>query len=338
MKIHWLIPGIYHSQNELRQSNVASTRMRVAVSIDAMMASGLNSVTCGDNISKDTEVIFVGKIGGDCNNGRAKHWLKQINEFKNRHAKVVVDFTDNHAGYDLNMSGFYRFTLPIADAITVSSQTLANQLNSNLSAKLTIIDEPIEFLPLKIRSAFVNPPTLLWFGHATNLKYFLSFLQAKKHLIEGLNVLVLSNPEGLEFIRQSEFFKRFNLDLFIWSVDEMIKAARIADISVLPGDPSDLRKSGVSANRLITSLALGLPTAANLMHSYCPYSEYFVDIQSSTFSEMLGHPGFFAGKTLKAQNELIPFFSPEAIRRKWIDFLKTLDVAPPPKIPSFPPP
>jgi hypothetical protein len=54
---------------------------------------------CSDlvhNIPNGTDIILVGKIGGDCNTDRSKHWLAQINEFKKREPRVGINFTDNH--------------------------------------------------------------------------------------------------------------------------------------------------------------------------------------------------------------------------------------------------
>jgi len=326
MKIHWLIPGNYRNISELRSSNLASIRMRVAVSIDAILAAGWDSVTCGDNIPDNTGTILIGKIGGDCNNGRAKHWSAQINEFKKREAKIIIDFTDNHLGYETNMTNFYKTAVVSADALTASSKHLASILYNHSSAPVTVIDEPIEFLPLKVRPTLQQLPSLLWFGHASNSKYFLDFLQMHRALLSKAKIIALSNPEGLELIRRSDLKNQLNLHLVNWSVEEMIKSAQLVDICIIPSDLNDPRKAGASANRLITSLALGLPTAANLVDSYCQFTEYFVDIQSPTFPEMLDNPRAFLAKTQKAQDELIPLFTVEAIRRQWTTFLNTSDV------------
>lgn len=326
MKIHWLIPGNYRNISELRSSNLASIRMRVAVSIDAILAAGCDSVTYGDNIPDNTEAILIGKIGRDCNNGRAKHWLAQINELKKREAKLIIDFTDNLLDYETNMTDFYKTAIRSADALTASSKHLASVLYNHSMAPVTVIAEPIEFLPLKVRPTLQKPPSLLWFGHASNSKYFLDFIQMHRVLLGKSKILALSNPEGIELIRRSDLKNHLNLHLVNWSVDEMIKSAQLVDICIIPSDLNDPRKAGASANRLITSLALGLPTAANLVDSYCQFTEYFVDIQSPTFPEMLDNPRVFLAKTLKAQDELIPLFTVEAIRRQWITFLNTLDV------------
>ena len=46
----------------------------------------------------------------------------------------------------------------------------------------------------------------------------------------------------------------------------------------------------MSANRLITALALGLPTAADNLESYKEFSEFYVDIRSEKFRAVMRDP------------------------------------------------
>ena len=79
MIIHWLIPGNYNSVEDLSKSNLASIRMRAG--LVAKYASDIQvQLTVGDHINSNADVIMVGKIGGDCQNGRANLWMKQITE------------------------------------------------------------------------------------------------------------------------------------------------------------------------------------------------------------------------------------------------------------------
>lgn len=66
-----------------------------------------------------------------------------------------------------------------------------------------------------------------------------------------------------------------------WSIDTMREAAQQSDVCLIPSDTQDPRKMAVSANRLITALALGLPTAADRLESYAEFGEYFTDIRSA---------------------------------------------------------
>ena len=45
----------------------------------------------------------------------------------------------------------------------------------------------------------------------------------------------------------------------------MINTAKFCNLCIIPSDPNDLKKAVVSSNRLITALALGLPTGLPIL-------------------------------------------------------------------------
>jgi hypothetical protein len=102
----------------------------------------------------------------------------------------------------------------------------------------------------------------------------------------------LSNKEGLEFLNKTPILipKNLYIQTGIWSSEKMVSAAKLCDIAIIPSDPNDIKKSSVSSNRLITALALGLPTAADTMNSYKEFSNYFIDIRSKKFHDLLKIP------------------------------------------------
>ena len=94
---------------------------------------------------------------------------------------------------------------------------------------------------------------------------------------------------------------------------------------IIPSNPNDPKKAGVSSNRLITSLALGLPTAADKMDSYQEFNEFFTDIRSKEFGDLIDNPDIFHNQVIEAQNRIIPYFTKEAIGQKWMNFFEKLD-------------
>ena len=124
----------------------------------------------------------------------------------------------------------------------------------------------------------------------------------------------------------SKFYLPSNLTLEVrtWSIDEMIHTAKICDLAIIPSDPNDPQKAGVSSNRLITALALGLPTAADIISSYKEFNEFFIDIRSKQFLNLLNNPDYFHSQVFKAQKEIVPLFFQDIICQKWIDFFSKL--------------
>ena len=95
MVIHWLIPGIYKVVEDLSKSNTASIRMRAG--LVGMHAHDIEfKLSAGDHINTKADIVVVGKIGGDCQNGRASLWMNQISQANKQSKKIILDYTDHH--------------------------------------------------------------------------------------------------------------------------------------------------------------------------------------------------------------------------------------------------
>ena len=136
----------------------------------------------------------------------------------------------------------------------------------------------------------------------------------------------MTNEQGVNIFNQTKFNidKSLSIQIGLWSIQAMINTSKVCDLIIIPSDPNDPKKAGVSSNRLITALALGLPTAASVMESYKEYNEYFTDIDSEKFIELIDNPDKFHHQVLEAQNRIIPQFTQEAIGQKWINFFEKL--------------
>ena len=73
----------------------------------------------------------------------------------------------------------------------------------------------------------------------------------------------------------------------------------------------------MSSNRLITSFALGLPTAADNLPSYQKYSDYYVDIRSSNFFNLAENPLLFS-PNVELQESLLNKFSFKKLGSDWL--------------------
>ena len=97
----------------------------------------------------------------------------------------------------------------------------------------------------------------------------------------------------------------------------MLEAAKLCDACIIPSDTQDPNKSGASSNRLITALAMGLPTAADNLESYKEFSAFYVDIRSEKFRTMMVRPDSFNPMVVKAQEDIVPRFSFDDIKQAW---------------------
>ena len=97
----------------------------------------------------------------------------------------------------------------------------------------------------------------------------------------------------------------------------MAAAAAQADLTVLPVDMNQPAKLGVSANRLLTSLALGLPTAADTVDAYLPHQTYWAPLRSDEFHRMLADPPAWHARVRQAQLTLLPRFAMPVMGDRW---------------------
>ena len=208
-----------------------------------------------------------------------------------------------------------------ADAVVCSSLCLAKNVEPNYKGQIELVEDAVEVLVTPPKTKTNRPVTLLWFGHGSNLKYLIDFLP--KLGGNNLRLIVLCNIEGFNYLKSTPLNIPPNVQTegAVWSVPAMIEAAKHCDLCIIPSDPNDPRKAGVSSNRLLTALALGLPTAADMMDSYKPYAQFFTDIRGPEFSQLLQDPTQFHDRVLAAQAGPVIEHSMEKIGSKWVDLI-----------------
>ncbi len=322
-KIYWLIPLNSDLGVPPSSSNLASIRLRSAVCINALKVASL-SVGYGESIPLGVRKIIIGKIGAHDISNRTASWLNQISRAKDAGAKIFLDYTDHHLGFESPMRDFYRKVLPLVDHCISSSEYISFLLQEQFSGPITVIEDAVEITSIKPKEYLcTQPTTALWFGHSTNIHYLIDFINSSQFLLNGNNLIVLSNEAGLDIFNETTL--RINspaqIKLGLWSPDVMLQAAMVSDFCIIPSNLSDSRKLGVSSNRLITAFALGLPTAADHLPSYQKYSDYYVDIRSSKFFHLAENPLLF-NQVTNAQSKLLKKYSFEKIGSDWLTLLK----------------
>lgn len=323
-KIHWLIPYDNLTEESIVNANLASIRMRLGVAILGSKQTNFN-ISYGQNIV-DADFIIIGKIGATNNSLRENLWLNQIEEQKKIGKKVILDYTDDHLNFKSPMTSFYERSLPYINFAIASSTFLADKLKIKTNLSVEIIPDAIEVPISRPKINQNNSKNIFWYGHASNINYLINFISKLRNLKQKTTLFILTNEQGIVIFNQTKFNtdKNLSIQLGLWSIQAMINTSKFCDLIIIPSDPSDPKKAGVSSNRLITALALGLPTAATLMDSYKEYNQYFMDIDSEKFIELIDNPNKFHNQVLEAQDKIIPQFTQEAISQKWINFFEKL--------------
>jgi hypothetical protein len=173
-----------------------------------------------------------------------------------------------------------------------------------------------------------TPPRALWFGHGTNLIHLAKALVPIGRQLRGapLELRVLSNRQAIEQFKRAltAIPDGISLKAGDWSLAAMQAHAAECDFCLLPSDPRDPRKLGVSSNRLLTALAMGLPVAASPLASYKEFSEFFVDLEVGGLSELASAPARFHDMVIRAQQTVLPDYLAPSMQMRWLDCLGAL--------------
>ncbi len=324
----WLCATPAKHLADLEQSNLASVRLRTAVGIRASNALGRFNLISDGRTSTATQVVVVGKIDYISDPERPARWLRRLRELKARGAAVMIDYTDHHLSMQTPAADFYRHAFPLADTILTSSLKLCEHVRRHTGQQAVVIHDPIE-VPIQVPVARNNPvQTLLWFGHASNLPYLLDYLLARYSSNQNRRLILMTNlhplPDHIVETLNSPNLSALDIHVIPWSVNDMITAARLSDLCIIPAGVADPRKSGASSNRLLTALALGLPTAADMLDSYIPFSNYFTDLQHVNLDRMLEKPEQFFPAIKDAQQLIANEHTLSAAQKQWQQLLESI--------------
>ncbi len=319
--VHFLLQGSDQNIESISSSNLASMRLRIGPAIRSLIDFGIKT-TYGEIVLGFPNSVVITKIGSNNIHIRQNQWLHQIERAKLSGAKIFMDYTDHHLGFNSSMTDFYQNALSMVDTAITSSKKMQQNLAQFFSGPIKLIEDAIE-VPIQNVKIPNKPTTLLWFGHASNIESLITFIKQDFETNNQTRLIILSNEDGLQHFSRTKFtFKtEIEIRLGIWSLEMMIRASRLSDACVIPTNNSDQKKNGASSNRLITGLALGLPVAAGNLDSYSDFKKYYVEINSPEFDILLRDPSIFHDQVRSAQIEVIPRFSFENIKSEWLRLL-----------------
>ena len=139
--------------------------------------------------------------------------------------------------------------------------------------------------------------------------------------------LVTATGRGIEnAIRElnAKLPKNFRLRFCAWSIEATRAALRKCDLVLIPGDPADPRKSGVSSNRLAEALNAGRFPVASPMISYLPFAEaaYLGQNLVDGIAWAIANPGEVLAKIRRGQVRIAEQLSAPKIGQQWVEFLE----------------
>jgi hypothetical protein len=331
INVQWLLDGEPKSLQEIFCSNLASIRMRAALTMQMQKENIKIDYIRKFEINRDTNILGIGKFSIIRDPDQINKWLKIIEKHKRNNGKIFLDYTDHHlrdsnSGNDLYNA--YQKFLFYSDYVVTSSEYLKKEIEKIKKIKTYVIEDPIEIKITQPKLFNHETLTALWFGHASNLDYLFNFLITKFQPVNIIKIIIMTNyyPLPAEMIKNLENYISKNIELAVvpWSLNDLEVAASISDLCIIPCGVNDNRKAGVSSNRLITGLALGLPCFADSPLSYQEFSEYYGPLEIKHIEDFSVNPEKYREKTKLAQKIIKERFAKNKINDKWELFFQSI--------------
>lgn len=259
--------------------------------------------------------------------------------YKAKKIPIILTYNENKAIYKDMIGNFYRDLITLSDHYIVPTNKLYSEI-INLGAdsrNCHVINDPwqvsfFNYKEISEESVF----KIIWFGHETNLRFLFNILQgiiSNCHKSSKYSLTILTNEHGVELSRN--FISNLKLyGLSTWKIHivtwnnfdqprQLNEELNNAHLSIIPSDPSDPRKCGVSHNRIVDSIRSGCLVCASPMESYKELEE--ISILGEDFVKMIDYAYSNYNNLIstyrKKRKNLIERFSPKISIKSWEDVI-----------------
>jgi hypothetical protein len=207
-----------------------------------------------------------------------------------KHQTLVFDVCDDH--FNNHLSDHYRHGCAIADKVVCNSEVMREVIYTETGREATIIPEPYESPE---RTPMIGE-SLLWFGHASNLKD-----------IQRCNfdypLTILTNFTGYPE----------------WTPERFAEEIAKPCIVVIPTGKSMAK----SENRMVEAIRNGRYVCAEYLPAYEPFFNFFpcMDINEH-IKRVLANPSASLSAIRRAQDYIHDRYSPETVAKQWMEAIQ----------------
>jgi glycosyltransferase involved in cell wall biosynthesis len=337
MKALWIVTGgVKHlasgtdPEQALLSCTVASTRMRTAVAALEWKRGGNGNhfwdpqtTGAGEDIDwASVNICIVPKFHFDV---PLEPWYQACLTARDNRCPLVLDICDYPFKKNPVVQAFYTQALKICDAVVVNSERMAELMAPHVSRRPVVIDDAILGTMRNTEFAPAGRLRLLWFGHGTNLRYLDPCLEALVRFAGQRPcrlTIVTEGGFGAEAVTQdmdARFAPALEARFVEWSLEAMAAALRRCDLVLIPSDPSDPFKAGVSANRIAEALKAGRFPVASPVPSYLAFSDsgWLGDDLTEGIQWALANPVEVRARIRRGQALVSEKFAPERIGQQW---------------------
>jgi glycosyltransferase involved in cell wall biosynthesis len=324
-------------EQALLASSVASTRMRIAVAASEWKRAGNVNLywnpgraDAGGPIDwSSVGVCIVPKFHFDL---APEPWLDVCRAARSNGCPLVLDICEYPFKDDSGVQAFYSGALGLCDAVVVNSERMAELMAPHVARPPLVIDDAVLAPARNIEFAPAGRLRLAWFGHATNLRYLDSCIDSLVRFAAQRPCRLTIVSDGKSGAREviqamdARFAPALEARFVDWSLEAMAAALRRCDLVLIPGDPSDSSKAGVSSNRIAEALRAGRFPVASPLAAYLPYSEacWLGDDLTEGIRWALANPGEVRVRVRRGQGMVAERLAPERIGPQWRALLESL--------------
>ena len=264
--------------------------------------------------------------------------LSAICRLKNRGSKIIVQFSDFIFGRQDILSFFYRDIFHLADHIIFPCRALQKLTLNNIETRATssVIHDPWQiskpYTPRQLNEGEVM--RAVWFGSNKNVDYLINCLpELLKNWKPERNceLTVLGQSYALSEVKNALAnikgpFPQWKFRLVPWRIDkqplQLESEITRAHIALIPSDPRDPLKFGVSHNRLVDSVRGGCITIASPMESYreIPGIALLGDHISTLLNNAEENYNELSQTLFTEREEKLHQFNPEKNKSEWVKF------------------
>lgn len=331
--------GLASSRIQLRPCYFAAKRLHYNCQIYS-----LNTSTAAEFINSTApKVCIVGKLNAESDDKVdeiAISYLAAVARLKRQGTHITLIYSDNHLYGLPKVKELYRDLIFFADTIICPTKTLKNYVLDTgfKEERIHIVEDPWSLKMHTYKRKIKTTLNIAWFGSGLNAPYLARELPAiltKTNISKTIKLSILTTHFALKalerYIKTINYDKnRFRIDFIKWDKNDqpnqLEQLLENSDFSIIPSDPNDPRKAGVSHNRIVDSSRSGCIPLASPMNSYLELKK--IAILGTNFPAMIEtcYPqrNRLARKYELNRTNTLSSFSPEINAEKWDKILASI--------------
>jgi hypothetical protein len=350
---HTLSPaGDITAETVEKGSFLASVRLQLLPALRAAEALGMQTQVLALRSEKPEqlqligtpELCVIGKLSHPNRDFQARIAmanLAAVARLRRKRVPLLVIYSDNLASQNSLVGLMYRDLLDAATAVVVPCAAMVPFARNWMRPErpCTVIEDPLQVSRQPFPQLRGDEPVrLVWFGHASNLRYLLQNLPALLSGCKawcGYELTVLSDVGSIQECAKrmrevSTTARPWRLRPVPWRTEkqpiQLEEELRRAHLALLPSDPTDPRKAAVSHNRAADALQAGCIVIASPLSSYQELAEGLLlgSNQADLVDEACRNYAHLSSKYTTTRQGLLKRLAPARNLDLWRTALKSL--------------